>query len=283
MRGSLGQAVRAACQRLDAAGVPSPWPDAVSLAREALARTDGGLLEVTDDASPAFLALFEGWVDRRAAREPLQHVIGYTEFLGARIATAPGVFIPRPETELLAADAAAAARTRPGSVVVDLCTGSGAIACAVASAVPSARVWAVDVDGAAAALAAQNAEGLAVTVVQADAADALPNLDGTVDVVASNPPYIPPDAVPQDPEVHAWDPQRALYGGGEDGLEVPRAVVASAKRLLAPGGLFLMEHADVQGEAVRSLVSACGGFTMVETRRDLTGRDRYVVATREDS
>ena len=283
MRGTVGEAVRAASRRLGEAGVPSPWPDAVSLAREALARTDGGLLEIAEDASRDFLSLYDGWVARREAREPLQHIIGHTQFLAVRIEVAPGVFVPRPETELLAADAIAFARPLVAPVVVDLCTGSGAIACAVGDALPTSRVWAVDVDPAAAALAARNAAGLPVTVIEGDTAAALAELDGTVDVVVSNPPYIPPDAVPEDPEVLAWDPARALYGGGEDGLDVPRAVVASARRLLRPGGLLLMEHADVQGAAVRGLVSDLDGFTMVETRRDLTGRDRYVVARREDA
>lgn len=277
------QQVRQAAGRLELAGVPSPWPDAVTLAREALARTDGGLFETADTPSAAFTQMFQEWVARRAMREPLQHVIGHTWFGGVRIETAPGVFIPRPETELLAAEAAAAAAEVGPAVVVDLCTGSGAIAAAIAARVPSARIWAVDVDAAAAALATRNAPPHGVHVVLEDAASALAELDGTVDVVASNPPYIPPDAVPREREVLDWDPPRALYGGGADGLDVPRAVVIAAARLLRPGGLFLMEHADVQGAAVRELVERTGAFTMVETRRDLADRERYVVARREDA
>nr|NLD41428.1 peptide chain release factor N(5)-glutamine methyltransferase [Actinomycetales bacterium] len=167
--------------------------------------------------------------------------------------------------------------------MVDLCAGSGSLAIAIARAVPEARVWAVEVDPTAAQLAHRNAEGngTSVVVLEGDAATALHELDGRVDVVVANPPYIPPDGVPRDPEVHRWDPPAALYGGGEDGLDVPRAVAATARRLLRPGGTFVMEHGDIQGAAVRRLVESTGGFTMIETRQDLTGRDRFVMARRE--
>ncbi|HHW84376.1 MAG TPA: HemK family protein methyltransferase, partial [Actinomycetales bacterium] len=177
----------------------------------------------------------------------------------------------------------AGGEVREVAVVVDLCAGSGAVAIAIARAVPAAQVWAVELDPAAAALAERNARenGTGVVVVEGNAATALRELDGRVDVVVANPPYIPPDGIPRDPEVHRWDPPAALYGGGEDGLEVPRAVVGRAKALLRDGGTFLMEHGDQQGAAVRGLVEAAGGFTMIETRQDLAGRDRYVVARRE--
>jgi release factor glutamine methyltransferase len=118
-----------------------------------------------------------------------------------------------------------------------------------------------------------------VVLVHADAAHALPGLDGTVDVVVANPPYVPPDAVPREVEVREHDPDMALYGGGADGLDVPRAVVASAVRLLRPGGTFVMEHAEVQAAAVRRLVGDAG-LVGARTGADLTGRDRYVTARR---
>jgi release factor glutamine methyltransferase len=167
-------------------------------------------------------------------------------------------------------------------VVVDLCTGSGAIALAVKDEVPSAQVHAVELSELALAWARRNRDrlGLDVQVVAGDAATALPELEGLVDVVVSNPPYIPPGAVPVDPEVRDHDPEVALYGGGPDGLAVPLAVAARAARLLRPGGRLVMEHADTQGERVPRALLATAAWTDVEDRPDLTGRPRAVLATR---
>jgi len=265
--------------------VASPRPDALALAAHAL-----GVERLTLAVPPAvpaeFADRFRALVARRAAREPLQHILGFTWFRHVRLQVRPGVFVPRPETEVVAGTAVEAARSVRGRtpLVVDLCTGTGAIAAAVADEVPAARVIAVDVDPAAVDLARTNlaAYGERVSVDQADvtAAGLLAELAGSVDVVASNPPYIPPDAVPADPEVHEHDPRRALYGGGVDGLDVPRDVVARAKRLLRPGGLLVMEHGDEQGPAARAVVAESGGFTEIRTCQDLTGRDRFVVARR---
>ncbi|HZK04906.1 MAG TPA: peptide chain release factor N(5)-glutamine methyltransferase [Actinomycetaceae bacterium] len=307
-RRPLRPLIRSAHRVLDDAGVPSPGHDARALARLALARTDGGMLELVDDVSVEFAREFAALVARRRTREPLQIIEGVAHFHRVILETAPGVFIPRPETEsVVEAVLGHARRSGPGDsggrrpegtqgaeprdrggdggagpVIVDLCAGTGAIAIAVAAAMPLARVWAVELDSAAVALARRNvdANGVRVVVVEGDAASELSELDGTVDVVASNPPYIPPDGVPRDPEVHRWDPPAALYGGGDDGLDTPRAVVASAARLLKPGGTFVMEHADEQGLAVRGLVASHGAFTMIETHQDLAGRDRFVVARR---
>jgi release factor glutamine methyltransferase len=196
------------------------------------------------------------------------------------------VFVPRPETEVVAGAAIDAARSVTGRdpVVVDLCTGTGAIAASIADEVPTAHVIAVDVDPAAVELARTNLAdfGDRARVDRADITvpGLLAELAGSVDVLVSNPPYIPPDAVPIDTEVRAHDPQRALYGGGADGLDVPRDVVASAIRLLRTGGLLVMEHGDEQGPSVRAVVAGTGGFTEIGTRQDLTGRDRFVVARR---
>jgi release factor glutamine methyltransferase len=169
------------------------------------------------------------------------------------------------------------------ALVVDLCCGAGGIAVAVASET-GAQVVATDVSAEAVDLTRHNADGAGVVVQvrRSDVTDptALGDLDGTVDIVVANPPYIPPDAVPIDPEVRDHDPATALYGGGPDGLDVPRAVIAAAARLLRDGGLVVMEHADVQGAAVRVAVLASGAFDEVDTRPDLTGRDRMVVARR---
>jgi release factor glutamine methyltransferase len=242
---------------------------------------------------------FAALVTRRAAREPLQHLTGTAPFRHLELAVGPGVFVPRPETEEVAQvaidEAARVVVERGSAVVVDLCTGTGAIALAVATEVPGARVHAVELDVTAHAWARRNVEAVSgdapavVDLVRGDARTALRELDGTVDVVVSNPPYVPPDAVPRDPEVAEHDPAVALYGLGADGLEVPRGVTAAAARLLRPGGLYVMEHAEVQDDAARAMVDAAhepGGpagaraFEPAATRADLTGRPRMVVARR---
>ncbi|MCC2334508.1 peptide chain release factor N(5)-glutamine methyltransferase [Cellulomonas wangsupingiae] len=270
------------------AGVPSPRHDALALAAHAL-----GVPRVEPALPPAlpahFAAEYARLVDRRRAREPLQHIVGSTVFRYVTLRVAPGVFVPRPETETvaqLAVDEAAALAAGGGRpTVVDLCTGTGAIAVSVDTEVPASRVVAVDLSDEAVELARANAQAVAgpdLRVVQGDVRDPglLAELDGTVDVVVSNPPYIPPDAVPLDPEVRDHDPDLALYGGGADGLDVPRAVVAAAARLLVPGGLLVMEHAEVQDADARAAALATGAFEDVRTVPDLTGRPRTLVARR---
>lgn len=296
---TAGAAVRWAAARLAAAGVPSPRTDAELLLAHALGTDRGELrrLAILDTALPGDApAAFAAVVDRRERREPLQHLVGTAPFRHLELAVGPGVFVPRPETEQVAQVAVDEARrlaaARGGApVVVDLCTGSAAIALAVATEVPSARVHAVELDAAAHGWAERNvaavarATGAAVRLVRGDARTALRELDGQVDVVVSNPPYVPPDAVPRDPEVAGHDPAVALYGLGPDGLEVPRGVTAAAARLLRPGGLYVMEHAEVQDAAARSMVDAVRdgegpAFGPAETRPDLAGRPRMVVARR---
>jgi release factor glutamine methyltransferase len=280
--------VEGAATVLAEAGVPSPRHDAVALAAHAL-----GLAHVELVLPPplpeGFAAAYAGLVERRRRREPLQHIVGHTVFRFLTLRVEPGVFVPRPETETVAQlaidEAAALAASGGRPLVVDLCTGTGAIAASVATEVPASRVVAVDLSDAAVGLARANAAAVAgpdLRVVQGDVRDPalLAELDGTVDVVVSNPPYIPPDAVPLDPEVRDHDPDVALYGGGADGLDVPRAVVAAAARLLAPGGLLVMEHAEVQDATARAAAAATGAFVDVRTVPDLTGRPRTLVARR---
>lgn len=275
----MSDLLREARAQLDRAGV-----DPNDARRLAGAFLPGIVLELLEEAPPGFEARFRAGVARRAAREPLQLICGTVGFRMVELATSAGVFIPRVETEMVAGAAIAAARTaleRRGSVrVVDLCTGSGAIAAALASEVPAAQVWAVELDARALDLAERNLRGRRVTLVAGDAATALPELDGTLDVVVANPPYIPPDGVPRDPEVRDWDPPRALYGGGVDGLDVPRAIMRRAAELLRPGGVFVMEHGDLQGESVRAEIAAVGAFTAIQTLPDLAGRDRMARALR---
>lgn len=291
----LGDALRAAERTLAAAGVPTPRVDAELLAAHLMSADAGRPVSRGEVQTAVVLGRpapggFDELVARRARRVPLQHLTGTAPFRGLELAVGPGVFVPRPETEQVAEPAVAEARAvvaRDGAaVVVDLCTGSGAIALAVAHEVPGAVVHAVELDADAHAWATRNADALAevtggrLHLHRGDARTALRELDGTVDVVVSNPPYVPPGAVPVDPEVAEHDPEVALYGLGADGLEVPRGVVAAAARLLRPGGLLVMEHAEVQAAAARALVAATGAFTDVATGRDLADRDRMVLARR---
>lgn len=291
---SLAAALRDAERELAAAGIASARVDAELLAAHLLGLVPGAGVSRGEVQTAALLGRpapdgYAALVARRAAREPLQHLTGRAPFRTVELAVGPGVFVPRPETEQVVDHAVAGASEvvgRTGSaLVVDLCTGSAAIAVAVAVEVPAAVVHAVELDAAAHAWAARNVEALApgVRLHRGDARTALRELDGTVDVVVSNPPYVPPGAVPLDPEVAHHDPAVALYGLGADGLEVPRGIVAAAARLLRPGGLLVMEHAEVQDAAARTLVEATGAFVDVTTAADLTGRPRMVLARRAET
>ncbi|HYI34387.1 MAG TPA: peptide chain release factor N(5)-glutamine methyltransferase [Glaciibacter sp.] len=222
-------------------------------------------------------------VRRRAAREPLQHITGVAPFRSLELAVGPGVFVPRPETEHVAQLAIDALRGMPDAepIAVDLGTGSGAIALAMATEVPHARVFAVENSPDAFPWTTRNfAESGAgnATLAFGDLADAFVELDGTVAVVISNPPYIPADAIPRDPEVRLYDPAHALYGGA-DGLDVVRQVSHTALRLLRPGGTLVIEHGELQGAEIRALLDA-DGWRATATHRDYTMRDRATTAIR---
>ncbi|GAB3845478.1 peptide chain release factor N(5)-glutamine methyltransferase [Nesterenkonia populi] len=237
---------------------------------------------IIDEAAAGELEVL---VAERARRVPLQHLTGTAPFRTLELRVGPGAFIPRPETETvvdvvlaeidrIVSQGAASAR------IVDLGTGTGAIAAAVAAERPQCEVHAVEVSADAAAWAELNfarlPEGSAgVTLHQQDLRDFA---EGGFDVVVSNPPYIPSSMVPADPEVHAYDPETALYGGGEDGLELPRAVISTAERVLVPGGLLILEHAEVQAEELRRICSAAPDLDDVCTHEDFTGRPRATSA-----
>ncbi len=271
---------------LEDAGVPSPEADAITLAAFVLGAEPADMrrrMVMGDPAETAFVERYAGLVAERAARIPLQHLTGRAAFRYLELQVGPGVFVPRPETEMVAGLAIDAARAAgPGAVVVDLCTGSGVIALAVKHEVPDAEVYAVELTAEAHAWAVRNRDTLRLDVVveQGDATRAFPDLQGAVDVVVSNPPYIPTGAVPVDPEVRDHDPSEALYGGSADGLAVPLAVAARAAALLKPGGVLVMEHADTQGASLPAGLAAAGSWLDIVDLPDLAGRPRATRAHR---
>ncbi|MFF2370171.1 peptide chain release factor N(5)-glutamine methyltransferase [Agromyces sp. NPDC058110] len=271
--------------RLQAAGVPDAEVDAELLMGHVLGLTRGGVqarLIVGADLDEAEVAALAAFVGRRAAREPLQHITGRAPFRLLDLQVGPGVLVPRPETEVVAQLAIDALRAVPAEapIAVDLGTGSGALALALATEVPHARVHAVELSPEAADWAERNiAEvGADVDLVVGDLVDALPELDGRVSVVVSNPPYVPVAELPSDVEVLVHDPDVALYGG-DDGLDVIRALSVRALALLHPGGTLVFEHFETQSEAIAELLRA-DGWRAISHHRDLTGRDRATTATR---
>ena len=271
----------AAARRLAEAGVASPEFDARELLAHVLGTTRPqlALLDETDEGQ---VRAFEALVARRAAREPLQHLTGSAAFRHVELAVGPGVFVPRPETEVLAGWAIDRAREvlaegrRP--LVVDLCTGSGALALSVATEVPAADVHAVELDERAHGWAERNLSGTGVELRHGDMTDAFGDLDGTVDVVVCNPPYIPLEAYESvAAEARDHDPDLALWSG-EDGLDAMRVLEGVASRLLRPGGVVGAEHADVQGESAPAVFSGTGRWSDVRDHRDLAGRPRFVTA-----
>ena len=265
------------------AQVPSPRVDAELLAAHLLHGGSRSRLQhaalMGERLTPAQVAEYEALVARRASREPLQHITGCAPFYRLELSVGPGVFVPRPETELLVEEAlkvlSARAESATGQLrIVDLCAGSGAIAAAIKSELPNAQVFAVELSEEAIPYARKNLEPLGVHLVQGDALTALTELVGRFDAVLSNPPYIPPGNVPADPEAALHDPEMALYGGGEDGMQMPTAISARAYELLAPGGFFMMEHDDTQEGAVAELLARVG-FERCYPVRDLNGRSRH--------
>ncbi|MDX6372837.1 MAG: release factor glutamine methyltransferase [Nocardioidaceae bacterium] len=267
----------AAESKLRDAGVPSPEHDAAELLAHVLG-TDRSRLPLVDEVPAAALREYDALVARRAAREPLQHLTGEAWFRHVRLEVGPGVFTPRPETELLAGWAVDAAEPLESPVVVDLCTGSGAIAKSVAHEVPQARVHAVELDEPAYRWAERNLAGTGVDLRQGDFATAFDDLAGSVDVVVCNPPYVPLDAWESvAPEARDHDPHLALFSGA-DGLDAIRVLAQRAAVLLKAGGVLGVEHADVQGDAVPAVLAATGRWTEVRDHRDLAGRPRFTTA-----
>jgi release factor glutamine methyltransferase len=280
----LRRAIDCAAAQLAEAGIDSARHDAEQLAAH-LAGTERGRLSLIESLDEDFYTRYHDVVTARSRRVPLQHLVGTGAFGPVVLHVGPGVFIPRPETESMLAWAIAQ-RLPMRPVVVDVCTGSGALALALAQHLPDARIIGIDDSDAALDYARRNAEGSAVELLHADAIElvsapgTLAELDGRVDLVVSNPPYVPDDAVVE-PEVAQYDPPHAVFGG-PDGMTVIAAVVDLAGRWLRPGGLFAVEHDDTTSTHTVELMQSTGLFEDIQARQDLTGRPRFVTARRLD-
>jgi release factor glutamine methyltransferase len=277
LRESRAEMVR----RLSAAGVASPDADAEQLLASVLGVARGALVSLPPghQLSDGQAAELEQLVSRRRRREPLQHLLGVAGFRTVQLRVGPGVFVPRPETELLAGWAVDQLTGRSESVAVDLCAGSGAIAAALAAEAPLARVYAVELSPPAYEYAVANLAGTGVDVRLGDITHALPELDGTVDVVVANPPYVPLEAYEEVAfEARVHDPAMALWSGA-DGLDTIRTVERVAARLLRDGGAVGCEHAEAQGRSAPDIFRAAGWRDVVD-HPDLTGRPRFVTARR---
>lgn len=280
VRDGLRGAIDSAAAQLAEAGIDSARWDAEQLAAH-LTGTDRGRLALLAPPGDDFYVRYRDIVAARSRRVPLQHLLGTAAFGPLMLHVGPGVFVPRPETEALLAWATAQ-RLAPRPVIVDLCTGSGALAVALAHHHRAARIIGIDDADAALEYARRNAEDTAVELVRADVTTPglLPELDGRVDMIVANPPYVPDGAV-LEPEVSQYDPHRAVFGG-PDGMAVIAPVVGLAGRWLGPGGLLAVEHDDTTSSRTVEIVRGSGLFEDIEARRDLAGRPRFVTARKKE-
>jgi release factor glutamine methyltransferase len=278
MQPRLRCAIDSATALLAEAGIDSARYDAEELAAH-LAGTERGRLALLANPEDGFFDRYRATIAERSRRVPLQHLTGAAAFGPLTLTVGPGVFIPRPETEAML-EWATAQRLPDAPVIVDLCTGSGALALALARQWPHARVIGIDDSDAALQYASTNALGTTVELVKADvtAPGVLSQLDGQVDLLVSNPPYVP-DGTELDPEVLDHDPSHAVFGG-PDGMTVITAIVELAQRVLSPGGLFAVEHDDTTSALTVELISSTACFDEIEPRQDLAGRPRFVTARR---
>jgi release factor glutamine methyltransferase len=278
----LRRVIDSAAAQLAEAGIDSARYDAEELAAY-LAGTERGRLTLLESPNDEFFGRYRDIVTARSRRVPLQHVTGMAAFGPVMLHVGPGVFIPRPETEAML-EWATAQQLAARPVIVDLCTGSGALAVALAQHRANlglkARVIGIDDSEAALDYAGRNVGGSSIELVCADVTtqDLLPELDGRVDLLVANPPYIPDDVV-LEPEVAQHDPHHALFGG-PDGMSVIAAVVSLAGRWLRPGGQFAVEHDETTSLKTVELIYGTGRFDDVVARQDLAGRTRFVTARR---
>lgn len=277
VRSRVERLLEEATASLEAGGVSSPRHDAEVLLSHVTGVPRMMLIGGGTPSAPQ-QETYRAMVDARARRVPLQHLTGSAGFRYVDVEVGPGVFVPRPETELLAGWAIEHATTLASPVVVELCAGAGAISLSVVHEVPGARVHAVELDEPAFEWAQRNLAGTGVDLRLGDMADAFGDLDGQVDVVVANPPYIPLDAWESvAPEARDHDPALALWSG-DDGLDAMRVVDRVAWRLLKPGGVVGAEHADAQGESAPAVFAP--RWTDVRDHVDLAERPRFVTATK---
>ena len=274
-------AIDSAATLLADAGIDSARYEAEELAAH-LTGTERGRLPLIDSPDDTFFDRYHAAIAARSRRVPLQHITGTAAFGPLRLLVGPGVFIPRPETEAIL-EWATAQHLPEAPVIVDLCTGSGALAIALAQHWPEARLLGIDDSDAALEYARKNSAGTKVELVHADVTKPglLTDLDGQVDLVVANPPYVP-DGAPVEPEVSHYDPSHAVFGGA-DGMTVINAIVRLAGRWLRPGGFFAVEHDDTTSSLTCELISGTELFDDVVAQTDLTGRPRFVTARRTDS
>lgn len=296
--------VRSSADVLRKAGVDTPEHDAKLLLAEAfhvdLRDVDKAMLMGDDterlagknDAESA-LERFRAMLDRRARREPLQHITGHAPFRYLDLKVGPGVFVPRPETELVVQEGIdwTTSHGMYSARVVDLCAGSGAIGLSFAMEVPGSEVWAVEKSATAAEWTRRNldetvrrhpniAGNYHLDIADATQMPTLSQLDGTIDIVLTNPPYVPLADIPEQPEARDYDPDLALYGGSADGTLIPERIIARAAKLLRADGLMVMEHDITQGERLAAFARTCG-FVDVTVHNDYTGRPRYLTAEKQ--
>lgn len=273
-----------ASKKLQEAGVVSAAVDAELLASFCLgiSKSELAIMVATNQEFPAdSLESFYNALAKRVARQPLQHITGRAFFRHLELEVGPGVFTPRPETEQVVEFGLEKISGMQAPVIIDLCSGSGAIAISLATEILGSKVFAVEKSKEAFVYLCQNAARYEFSEDQLrneDLQDSLKELNGQVDLVISNPPYIPNNAIPIDLEVQLHEPSMSLYGG-PDGLDVVRQISSRALELLKPGGFLVMEHADTQSAAIGELLLA-EGWLQIEARADLAGKDRMISAVK---
>jgi release factor glutamine methyltransferase len=270
--------------QLSQAGVLSPDIDSELLAAHILgiSRSELSVAIALNSIFPEDkIVAFSDAVSRRAKREPLQHITGLAPFRHLELFVGKGVFTPRPETEQVVSFAMEKIASLEQPIIVDLCAGSGAIALSFTTERADSNVFAVEKSEEAFEYLKQNSKRYGLELSQlshVDLQDCLPEMDAVADLVISNPPYIPSEAIPVDLEVQLHEPSLALFGGA-DGLDVIRRILTKAKQLLRTGGLLVLEHADTQALSIRELLLA-EGWIDVESKKDLAGKDRMISATK---
>jgi len=284
---TVGSLVRGIRARLAAAGIESSQQEAVWLIEFVLGCS--GVAQVIDRDRPLSrieVTRVQTLVARRAAREPLQYILGTQEFCGIEVAITPAVLIPRPETELLVAEVLRRISPAQQTTLVDVCTGSGCIAVAVARLRPRTRVIAIDISHASLEVARQNALRHSVddrtTWLEGDMLLPLEEmkLDGCIDVMVANPPYIAEaDWIDLQPEVRDFEPRQALVAGSR-GTECHERLLKEARRYLSPGGTLIMEIGAGQGEALCRLVETISGYGPVRLLRDAADIERVLIVER---